>query len=166
MLSKGRKMGASLEMRRSVLCWPSCGLILAIAFAGCDSQFGVEKGATEDCVSSSNGVDYFAGTPECFGTLPRTRIVGYWTVGPSYSYFYEDKESIKRMYDDQATALSLSPQAELSVEKNLRKGEAQVFGITFMGEESPVLGAYGNGIYKGGVYVRQILEIEEIRLAD
>jgi hypothetical protein len=114
------------------------------------------------CRITLNGQSLFVGERECFAALPQTEIAGYWVVDHEYSVLYSSRPSIKLVYDQDATWLDLSIKAQGAVTANLVDGRRQIFEIKFMGVRSYAPGVYGNGTFKSGAYVDEVISLKEV----
>jgi hypothetical protein len=139
-------------------------LIVALASGGfmvaCDSA---DRGLlASECTETIGGVQYFAGLPQCFESLPQRPISGFWVVGHEYSVFYPTLPSEIWELDPAATWLNYSKEGAQAAERYLGDGEFHVLEVEFVGATSDRDGHYGPGEFKSGVYISRLNRIAEV----
>jgi hypothetical protein len=135
---------------------------VTFAVTACGSK--VSESATlspESCTITKDGQTLFLGTKGCLSNLPTSNISGYWVVDFEYSVFYPDKMSIKPGYDNEATWLEFSDEANSVVTTHLQDSR-QIFEIRFIGARPLMPGAYGRGTFRRGAFVSRVIELKEV----
>lgn len=164
-------IGTPIRMLSFAMTLRLVAVFLVLLSAACGNEETDESGAQSNgCTRSAGNEVLFVGEPRCLATLPRETISGYWVSGHEHSVFYANKQDIPQeitLYPDAKAAwMSLTDEADMSVETKVRAGEWQTFSIKFVGTRSTVKGVYGPGPFKGGVLAERILEIEEIEVRE
>jgi hypothetical protein len=147
--------------------WRQCQILsmaaTCIALNGCGySPQGA--GATADglCDRRADGAWSIAAQRECFRSLPKLVVSGYWVRAFEHSAFYADRESAQTERDPSAAWLELSPSAQSGIGSLPQTGK-QIFEVTLEGRIPEGTGHFGHmGMYERVVYVDKFLKINEI----
>jgi hypothetical protein len=141
-------------------------LTITVTFlcAGCGSTAQTPFQHNDRCEVEAKGQRLFVGTGDCLRQLPKRRMSGVWVLGHERSVFYEGKDSASQLpsgsYSD--VWLTANPSKILAMHGLQFDGETHAYRVEFVGTLSDAPGLYGNGMWKRGALVLQMLNLEEI----
>jgi hypothetical protein len=139
-------------------------IALVMLCAGCGSNMQTRSQYNGRCEVELKGQRLFVGTADCLSQLPKRRMSGVWVLGHEHSVFYEGKDSAAQLasgsYSD--VWLMANPSKILAMQGLQFDGETHVYRIEFVGTRSDAPGLYGNGMWKRGALVLQMLKLQEI----
>jgi hypothetical protein len=142
-------------------------ITLAMLCAGCGSNALAPSQQKDRCEVEAKGQSLFVGTAGCLRQLPKRRMSGVWLLGHEYSAFYEGRNSAAQLprgsYSD--VWLTADPAKILATQGLRFDGETRAYRVEFVGTRSDAPGVYGNGMWKRGALVLQVLKLEEIPLS-
>lgn len=139
-------------------------ITLAILCAGCGSNAHAPAQHKDDCELELNGQRQFVGTADCLARLPKRHMSGVWVLGHEYSVFYEGKDSASQLPNGSYSDVWLETNASkiLAMRGLQFDGETHAYRVEFVGTRSDAPGFYGDGMWKRGALVLQMLKLDEI----
>jgi hypothetical protein len=142
---------------------PVSVVLLVLALTACGKR---QQSEVDPCyVQSPNGQRLFLESVKCMGNLPQKEIAGFWRLGYESSSFFKEPDLARSIAIDLERQVHLmwdpKETPQLSAYQWPEHGP-RVFRIRFIGSESFAPGYYGNGGGAGAVFVRKVLEINEV----
>lgn len=91
---------------------------------------------------------------------------GVWVLGNEYSVFYEGRHSAVQLPSGSYSDVWLTADtSKILASHGLQiDGETHAYRVEFVGTRSDAPGVYGNGMWKRGALILQVLKLEEIPL--
>jgi hypothetical protein len=118
-----------------------------------------------DCYRLVGEEVYFLGTEEsCLKNLPIRAISGYWVVGHEYSAFFLRVRDISDPKKQQNLWFEIGKNNREKTKRYYGRDGMHIYSISILGSSTARRGIYGNGLFKGVVFLRKLLSIKEIEI--